>query len=1140
MFIEAFKRSGGTWENDIRVGVVERESLEEDIIEVVKNGKLTITLVQDHCCQDSSGFCVPVTNKLVQTAKIISKDSYIAASDLGISRMEQLEENRVVEVEKETNMGTSSTVHSDETLVYSRLEGELSVENSFSTKPKMVKTFNAAEYGMTKDSAPFLPAGKEYYIARSGVGEMLNCSIEQVNEEQEPDNRPEDHNLSGIMESKHGAVVEDGNLLGEVVEQGEFADLQDASSSTFILSTGNLTKCYSNSLSIPAAEFEMKHVEEVGDVEQGLIALEEAPVLGSAVVQSWIENERTEIKLRGVAIAKYQGYLKHTKLSDPSLEEEEKTIGMARDIAECNIAKKDIKPIIIADQSQHFKKSYKTRNRSWWWWVLTIMVFISNMTTKLISYQDPGFGVQPGSVNDKTEGLSGMGLFMDLEGEMENNTLEVYDKWVEAVDGHSLEDLFMNHFILGEGDMMGIRNKIRFPNLMFLGMEMHELTATADEANSLVTTGVETEPIMYERLYLGDMEEEVTDGIMGPELSLRNNTHTSTNNYVELPEEHVLLGEQIETWDKTGFSDREEVMNRVEEKHYVSDVPCMQIEEGERMLLISSLSHEESLAFSEVDANMVNWLDQNQDNHIGLVEEKTYEAVLTGSGAAGDTFSQTGGGEEEMFKVTVTEAVEFIKAALRVVAEYEAVFTESGAVENPFSQTGGGEGVMNKMTVKEVVADMTRDVLRDKPRHKAGSQDQKYVFFLALFLAALGCSLCQFWFGGDDPHKLLVDGGQVHFRGGISYTNKKEVEKFKGTKVGEMKSAKASSECLAHKSPEIGHPAADADAAAKGPRVKPKDKPEADILYAAEVLSTSKISHMHAANEIWAKQAVNLRDAQGNLKFSAWGEPHDGLVSHAEQAWDYLPYNNVSRVKVEYDEVRADHMAARECLNLACRLAYKELEHNINIGEERKQVMIQKLGLLMDDYVSMYSDHESLNIRLRGQSLPVQIETRLWEMNEAVEEVKDTIRDHTSRNSVTMSKERETLDNHHPPYHKWPDIMEESAGGEKSRTIPSQLPIPSYPGSPGTLPTSPSPWPPRTCSSCSSTSPTSSSPCSPRTCPCSTRTPSTSPCRTSGCCSVPGMLGPNRRGPGLCTASPGMRRRRTPSPSSSPWSSSRG
>ena len=67
----------------MRVGVVEQESLEEDVIE------------------DSSGFCVPVTNKLVPTLKIISKDSHIPASDLGISRMEQLVENKGVEVEKE-------------------------------------------------------------------------------------------------------------------------------------------------------------------------------------------------------------------------------------------------------------------------------------------------------------------------------------------------------------------------------------------------------------------------------------------------------------------------------------------------------------------------------------------------------------------------------------------------------------------------------------------------------------------------------------------------------------------------------------------------------------------------------------------------------------------------------------------------------------------------------------------------------------------------------------------------------------------------------------------------------------------------------------------------------------------------------
>ena len=1101
MFSKAFKKMRETWESDMRVGVVEQESLEEDKIE------------------DLSGFCVPVTNKLVPTVKIIPKD--IPASDLGISRMEQLVENKGVEGEreKETYMGTCGAGHRDETLVCSRLE-------------------------------PFIPAGKEYYIARAGVEEKLNCSGEQVKEEMEPDI---------IRLEEHTAVAEDANLLGEVVEQGD----QDDSSSTLTLSTGNQTKDYSNCLSNPAAEFEMNQFEEeVGDVEQGLIALQDAPVLGSVAVQAWILNERTEIKQRGVTVAKYQGYLEHALLSYSSLEVEEEAIGMARDNANCNIAKRDIKPIIIADQSEHFKKSDKTRNRSWcWWWVLTLMVFLSNMTTKLVSYQDPGFGVQPGSVDVKSDGLSGMGFFMDLEGEMENNTLVVYESWVERLDGHSHEELFRNHFILGEGEMMGIWNKTRSPNLKLLGMEMYELTATADEANSLVTTGVETGPIINEGFYLGNMEEEVTHGITGLEMLPGSNTWVdeTAENYMELPGEHVFLGGEIENWNKTRFLDRE-VMD----------------------------SLEESLAFSEVNATMVDSPDHYQDNHIGLAEVKTYEAVITGSGAAGNPFSQTGGGEEEMFegtvmeavadifraairlvtrceadftesgaadnpfsqtgggeevkfevtdteavvdmiraalrvvnkyevvftgsgaavipfsqtgggeeemfkyqdnhiglveertfkaafsksgaagntfgptgggeeetfKVTVTEAVaEVIKAALRVVARYEAVFTESGAVGNPFSQTGGGEGVIKEMTVKKAVADMTREVLRDMTQHEASSQDQKHVFFQALFLAtALGCPLFQFWHGGDDPHELLVDGGQVYSRGGISYTNRKEVEKFKGTKEGEMKSAKASSECLANKSPEIDHPAADADVAAMGSTAKPEDKQQADILYAAEVLRNLEISHMHAAHEIGAKQAVSLSNEQGKLKCTVLGEPHDGLVSHAEQTWDYLPYNNVSWLKVEYDEVRADHIAARECLNLACKLAYKELKHNNNIEVERKQIMVQELGLLMDNYVSTYSDHESLSIRQRGQSFPVQIETRLWEMNEAVEEVKDIIRDHTS----------------------------------------------------------------------------------------STRTPPTSPCRTSGCSSVPGMLRLNRRWPGLCMTSPGTGRRSSLSPSFVPWSSSRG
>ena len=190
-----------------------------------------------------------------------------------------------------------------------------------------------------------------------------------------------------------------------------------------------------------------------------------------------------------------------------------------------------------------------------------------------------------------------------------------------------------------------------------------------------------------------------------------------------------------------------------------------------------------------------------------------------------------------------------------------------------------------------------------------------------------------------------------------------------------------------------------------------------------------------------------------------------------------------------------------------------------NIEEERKQIMILELGLCMDKYVSAYSDHETFYIRQTGQDFPDQIENMLWETNEVVEEVKDAIRDHTSRNGFTMSKEREVMDEEKSLFHKWPDIMEGSAGEacKKSPTNPSELPIPSPTISPGTFP--------------------SSSQCSQRTCPSCASLQSTSSWRILKCSPEPGRFRPSRTWPGLCTtSSPGTGRSGMLPPSLSPWS----
>ena len=141
---------------------------------------------------------------------------------------------------------------------------------------------------------------------------LTNSTTEQVKEER----KPEVHNLcteGNIMKSSHGFVEEE-------LEQ-------------FQHSTRNQTDGNSNSLSNPAAEFKMKQFDELGDVEHGLIAPEDAPVLNSVAVQSWTITEKTGFKSeqKCVTIVKYQGYLLNTLCSDSSLQVEKRVIGMARE-----------------------------------------------------------------------------------------------------------------------------------------------------------------------------------------------------------------------------------------------------------------------------------------------------------------------------------------------------------------------------------------------------------------------------------------------------------------------------------------------------------------------------------------------------------------------------------------------------------------------------------------------------------------------------------------------------------------------------------------------------------------------------------------------------------------------------------------
>ena len=86
---------------------------------------------------------------------------------------------------------------------------------------------------------------------------------------------------------------------------------------------------------------------------------------------------------------------------------------------------------------------------------------------------------------DKLRDLATSGEFLiDMEGEKENNTVEVYERRVEEVYGHSDTDLPGERIFLGEGDLMEIWNETRSADDIDSKKEMQELIAktAANEA----------------------------------------------------------------------------------------------------------------------------------------------------------------------------------------------------------------------------------------------------------------------------------------------------------------------------------------------------------------------------------------------------------------------------------------------------------------------------------------------------------------------------------------------------------------------------------------------------------------------------------------------------------------------------------
>ena len=119
--------------------------------------------------------------------------------------------------------------------------------------------------------------------------------------------------------------------------------------------------------------------------------------------------------------------------------------------------------------------------------------------------------------------------------------------------------------------------------------------------------------------------------------------------------------------------------------------------------------------------------------------------------------------------------------------------------------------------------------------------------------------------------------------------------------------------------------------------------------------------------------------------------------------WQMAPYSHLSWDEVAHDVARAEYIAVRERLYLACSQVRLELNHI----EEVRKMMINHLDHMMEQFVDAFCDYS-----LVGQCLSGQEEDRFWLLCDDVEDAKEEIRE-SSRTSVHCKNEKtkDKLDN---------------------------------------------------------------------------------------------------------------------------------